>query len=410
MMSLLLERLSHKFGRDELSVWREAAHGWEETMKSMANSAILVDFDETIIIFNPAAELKFGYDKHEVMGQLLNILLPETEGLHAMHSKLFKEFAMHGTSARNMHRPGKWIHARRKDGRLFPAEARISRVPINGDLFCQVVLEDIEGRLSTDKKLQDLLESEHVARLDAEGARLEAEAANKSKSEFLAMMSHELRTPMNSILGYAKLLEEGLYGALTSEQLFALERILKSSLRLQQMIESLLQFSKIESGKSDIELMEFGIDAITSDSVEEVEPRAREKKLDLKYLGPSDKLLKVFADRRYVHQIITNLLVNAIKFTKVGGIRVEVRESGDWVCIDVTDTGVGIAAGKQEKIFDRFYQIDRYQVPEREAGIGLGLATCLGYAQEMNAKLSVVSKLGKGSTFTLCLPRVLRSE
>ena len=238
---------------------------------------------------------------------------------------------------------------------------------------------------------------------DAERARAEAEAANRTKSEFLATMSHELRTPLNAIAGYAELLEMELRGPVTGEQREDLRRIQRSQRHLLALVNDVLNFAKLDTGHLHYDLHDVRLaDALAS--VEAfIAPQFAAKGLTYLYCEP-DPTLVVRADVEKLGQIVVNLLTNALKFTEAGGtVTLECGRSGERVAISVRDTGRGIPADKLDAIFEPFVQVDRGLTRSTE-GTGLGLAISRGLARAMGGDLAVTSTPGVGSVFTLALP------
>ncbi len=240
----------------------------------------------------------------------------------------------------------------------------------------------------------------------AEIAREEAVAANRAKSEFLTIMSHELRTPLNAIDGYAELMELGIRGPLTDEQRHDLARIRKSEKHLLGLINGVLNYAQVEAGAVHYELTQVKVDEVLATCEALVAPQANNKALALRR-WPCDPALTVRADREKLQQIVLNLLSNSIKFTNPGGY-IEIRcgaqavERGGQVLVQVSDTGIGIAAGQLTRIFEPFVQVDSEFTRTRE-GTGLGLAISRDLARGMGGELTADSALGHGSTFTLSL-------
>jgi signal transduction histidine kinase len=253
------------------------------------------------------------------------------------------------------------------------------------------------------ENLADRTKDAERARSDAEDARREADEANRAKSEFLAAMSHELRTPLNAIIGYAQLLDVGIRGSVNAEQHADLGRIQRSSEHLLGLITDILNYAKVESGRIEYDITSTRVDRSLVEVEELVAPLAAAKHITyhLRTAGPGEC---VCADREKLRQILVNLLSNAIRYTPDGGsVDVRCSTTDKEVLIDVIDTGVGIPADKLEAIFEPFVQVDRY-VGERQ-GTGLGLAISRDLARGMNGDLTVRSELGRGSVFTVRLPK-----
>jgi len=253
--------------------------------------------------------------------------------------------------------------------------------------------------------LRSLAEAERL-RKDAESARSEAEQASSAKSRFLATMSHELRTPLNAIAGYVDLLDMGLRGPITVEQRDDLTRIKRSQQTLLRLIDDVLDLSKLESGRVELDLEEVRLDELLAALETFVAPKVGEKQL-IYSLDACGGDIMVTIDRRRVEQILLNLLSNAVKFTSRGEVRVVCRSDDDYVRIQVRDTGDGIRPELLEAIFEPFVQGDK-ALTRRTQGTGLGLSISRQLGRAMGGDVIVESTLGKGSTFTLLVPRHFR--
>jgi signal transduction histidine kinase len=243
---------------------------------------------------------------------------------------------------------------------------------------------------------------------EARKAWAAADAANRSKAEFLAVMSHELRTPLNSIGGYVDLLEMELRGPLTDAQRSDLGRIKRSQEHLLGIINDILNFTRLEATEIRFEIIEMPLRALIGDLDAVVGSLARAKSLEYRCETPP-AYAYVRTDPDKLRQIMINLVSNAVKFTPQGG-RIAVKCSVDesTVSIHVADTGIGIPRDKQESVFEPFVQLDRGLTRTTE-GTGLGLPISRGLARGMGADITLASEEGGGSTFTIVLPRVVRN-
>ena len=238
-------------------------------------------------------------------------------------------------------------------------------------------------------------------------ARLALEQTNKAKSDFLATMSHELRTPLNAIGGYSDLILAGIRGPVTEAQRIDLERIKRSQGHLLAVINDILNFAKLESGRIQFNPVVVSMNDVLGELESLVTPMLIEKGITYDYRC-CDPKFKAFADPERVQQILLNLLSNAAKFTPKGGhIIVECLPTRTTMVVGVTDNGVGIPADKLQSVFEPFVQLERGQAPGM-GGTGLGLSISRDLARAMNGDLGATSEPGKGSTFRLTLPRAAR--
>jgi signal transduction histidine kinase len=235
-------------------------------------------------------------------------------------------------------------------------------------------------------------------------ARRALEQANKAKADFLATMSHELRTPLNAIGGYSDLILAGIRGPITEPQRVDLERIKRSQRHLLAVINDILNFAKLESGRIEFNPTVISMNSVLGELESLVAPTLIEKKVEYEYRC-CDPKFQAYADPERVQQVLLNLLSNAAKFTGSGGnILVECKPTKTTMEVDVTDTGSGIPADKLQSIFEPFVQLERGQAPEL-GGTGLGLSISRDLARAMGGDLMATSEPGKGSTFKLVLPR-----
>ena len=229
------------------------------------------------------------------------------------------------------------------------------------------------------------------------------EAANRHKSEFLANMSHELRTPLNAIIGFSEVLGERLFGELNEKQAEYTDDILSSGRHLLSLINEILDLSKVEAGRMELELATFDLPLAIDNARTFVRERATRHGITLD-VTVDDRLGEFVGDERKIKQILLNLLSNAVKFTPEGGrIGIEARQADSSVEISVTDTGIGIALEDQPRIFEEFRQVGSDYAHKVE-GTGLGLTLAKKFVELHGGRIWVTSELGKGSTFTFTLP------
>src|SRR5919204_3187771 len=242
-----------------------------------------------------------------------------------------------------------------------------------------------------------------VGLLGASGAAvIRLERASRLKSEFLASVSHELRTPMNAIIGYTKLMLDGIDGELSEQQAMDLRRVSTAADNLLMLINDLLDLAKIEAGRMEIHPEDTDLSLIASDVLELVRPAANAKQITVRSTLTAD-LPTAFVDPSKTRQILANLTSNAVKFTERGGVTLDARAEGGWLTVSVRDTGIGIPHDALGYIFDEFRQVDS-STTRKYGGTGLGLAITRRLVELQGGRIWVESQLGKGSTFTFTLP------
>jgi len=246
------------------------------------------------------------------------------------------------------------------------------------------------------RELELALEGEQVA-------RKEAEAANRIKTQLFARLSHEFRTPLHAVSGYLEILQQNIHGALTQEQRRDLDRIHQAQEHLMALVNTILDFAKLEAGPIELSMAEIPIEETLLGAEALVFPQFAKKKVTYTHRS-GDPSLTVFADRDKVQQILVNLLANAMKFTPAGGsVELDWRVEDDSLLVRVRDTGPGIPPEKIEQIFEPFVQLHAPgSLPA--GGTGLGLPISRDLARAMGGDISATSTFGVGSVFTVALP------
>jgi signal transduction histidine kinase len=279
------------------------------------------------------------------------------------------------------------------------------------DILGVVILYKLEVEPFTDKQIelvetfadQAVIAIENIRLFnELEVANRDLKAASQHKSEFLANMSHELRTPLNAIIGFSEVLGERMFGELNDKQEEYLKDIHASGQHLLSLINDILDLSKIEAGRMDLEPTDFNLPATLDNALTLVRERAGRRGIALG-LTVDERLEQIHADERKVRQVVLNLLSNAIKFTPEGG-RIDVRAVPveENVEVSVSDTGVGIAPEDQEAIFEEFRQVGT--AAKKVEGTGLGLTLCRKFVELHGGRIWVTSQVGQGSTFTFTIP------
>ena len=228
------------------------------------------------------------------------------------------------------------------------------------------------------------------------------EVASQHKSQFLANMSHELRTPLNAILGYTELMADGIYGELPEKTMGVLKRLESNGRHLLGLINDVLDLSKIEAGQLVLELTDYSLEDIAQTVRSTLEPLAADKKLAFK-VEVAPKMPAGHGDGRRLTQVLINLVGNAIKFTDAGEVVIKARATDGSFHLSVRDTGPGISAADQAKLFQEFQQADN-AITRKKGGTGLGLAISKRIVEMHGGKIWVESQVGQGSTFSFTVP------
>ena len=360
-------------------------------VESVRDYAIfMLDPNGHVASWNQGAQRIKGYTADEIIGQHFSVFYPAEDKASRKPARELKI----ATRTGKFEEEGIRV---RKDGSTFWASVVITAVrDEDGSLvgFAKVTRDLTERRAAQEKAISD---ARRIA---------QAEAANATKSEFLAAMSHELRTPLNAIGGYVDLLILGIGGPTTPTQAEYLGRIRKSQQHLLGIITDLLNFTRIEAGHLRYEVAAVSLASVVEAVTPMIEPAAVAKKIRLT-VKSSPKECIALGDRARIDQVVLNLLSNAIKYTGAGGsVMIKCAASAKTASISVTDSGRGVPQEKLESIFEPFVQLGR-SLSSAHEGMGLGLSISRDLARAMRGDLTVSSKVGEGSTFTLTLPRLL---
>jgi PAS domain S-box-containing protein len=347
---------------------------YEAVIQNSPAAIVLMDMEATVTGWNPAAERLFGYREAEALGHDIDDLVAKQPELYPeaveYTQKTFREKQVSFLAKRT-----------RKDGSLI--EVDVSGLPVSVD-------GNYVGFIAIYHDVTEL-----------QRARQEAEQANQAKSTFLANMSHELRTPLNAIIGFTRIVRRKGEDLLPEKQVENLDKVLVSADHLLNLINTVLDISKIEAGRMEVKPAEFDLLPLIHQISDTIQPLVRGG-VDLVVNVASD-LPSLSTDQDKLKQILINLLSNAAKFTSHGEIDLIARWEDEWLRIRVQDTGIGISKEALDRVFEEFQQADS-GTTRQYGGTGLGLSISRSLARLLGGDLTAASKEGEGSTFTLTIP------
>jgi len=386
------------FAKDMTAALSDSREQFRAVAETANDGVVTSDSQGKIVYFNPAAARLFSYSAEEVIGQPLTVIMPAR--FHELHRRGFERYLAGGQSKVM----GKTVElaGRRKDGTEFPLELSLANWRTDKGLFFTGILRDITARKGMEEQLRtknELLEAQNR----------EVQEANRLKSEFLANMSHELRTPLNAIIGFAQLMHDGKVGAISAPHQEYLGDILGSARHLLQLINDVLDLSKVEAGKMEFSPEPVNLNKLISEVCQVLQALSASKLLTVEVEVSAVEQLVI--DPAKLKQVLYNYLSNAIKFTLEEG-RITVRalaEGEDRFRLEVEDTGIGIAAEELGKLFMQFQQLES-GTTKKHQGTGLGLALTKKIVEAQGGWVGVQSIPGRGSVFSAVLPRVSQSK
>lgn len=351
-----------------------------DIVRIAADAIICLDAEQRITLYNDGAEQIFGWSREEVLGKPLDMLLPErARHLHRAHVERFAGSAAH---ARKMGERQE-ISGLRKNGEEFPAEAAIAKVRTADTVVYSVVLRDITEQVELHKRLQ---------------------RAVQARDDTVGVVAHDLRNPVSAVKMLSKaLLERGSTEGFSDETHEQLAVIRDASLQMDRLIQDLLDVTRVETGRMGIDPQPVTTVALLDGALGTLRPLVEEAGLTLHEDIPAT-LPVVTADPERIAQVLSNLVGNAIKFTRPGGqVIIRATPNGDReVAISVSDSGIGIGGDQLSNIFDRYWQSSHSTIRGRGAGLGLPIARGIVHAH--GGRMWVESKVGEGSTFSFTLP------
>lgn len=358
---------------------------FSKAVNSAYDSAVIIDQDGYILYANPAASRIFACEPDSFNGKNASMFYPEVE----QSRWLIQQAEAGGWSGE--------VICQRSNGNFFPALVSVGSI------------HDEDGNTTAISVIcRDITEQKQI-QAELAASNIELERASRLKSEFLANMSHELRTPLTSVLGFSSLLQQQIFGSLNDKQQLYVRHIHQSGEHLLNLINDVLDLSKVEAGQMTLHLSAISIPELCQETMALVSEQARNRRLTVSHLTQTN-LPPFIGDDLRLRQMLLNLLSNAIKFSEEGGeIGLEATVEERNLLLTVWDKGVGIAEEQQHLLFQPFQQLES-SLNRRHTGTGLGLALTLRLAELHGGTVRLQSKVGEGSRFTICLPIAFHNQ
>ena len=400
---------------------------------SVSEGVVVVDAAQNIVETNASADKMFGYQRNELMGQHLNVLIPNT--YHHTHAAHFKGFMKEQERRQMGH--GRDIFGKKKDGSVFPVEAGLNPFQLEGQNYVMALVIDISVRKEQERKIKELnaelevkiadrtkelndsvlqlkslnqvLQTENKRRIEAENKTKKAlkkeKELNELKTKFLSLVSHEFKTPLSGILTSAMLLGKYQLSEQQEKRDKHIRTITEKVHYLNNILNDFLSLEKLELGKVDYKFSVFKVSKIVNEVVYNANMLLKEGQ-QIKYPDHIDEL-SLYQDEKIVELALSNLIHNAIKYSPEDTmIELEVKQGDVYTSFKVTDYGMGIPENDQKNIFNRYFRAENALLTH---GTGIGLNIVQSHIENLGGNISFESKENKGSTFTINLPNQFKS-
>ncbi len=366
---------------------KRAAARFQGLVEAAPDAMVILDEDGRISLVNAQTVKLFGYEREELIGQQVEVLVPQRfRGRHPNHRREYSA----NPRVRGMGTELD-LFGLRRDGTEFPVEISLSPLETESGVSISAAIRDV-----TDRKRADEAQTAAFVQEREAGSRLRE--VDRLRTDFISTVSHELRTPLTAIKGFAEFLSASWDETPEADKVDLVKRILLAGVRLDSLIQDLLDFSRLERGQLTMRPVELDLAHLLGEMVERAEPILEAHRVH-RDIAPG---LMLYADRTGMIRVLDNLLSNAVKFSPPGSeIAFTAARDGDQMVIEVTDQGMGISEAEQDKIFDRFYRVAE---SSGRPGTGIGLAIVKEFVEAQGGSISLRSEPGQGSTFVVRVP------